>query len=350
MDRTARVGDRDWHACLKTYVHRLNRIETGEAGDLADLVADETFLARWSARARRICAAPRPLPIRAETRCRPLGIVGRDRNFRVRVRLAHRLVHEDGRVEERVEHEKLDFARRHGQWVIVRAEPEVPEKQEPAPAASAAAQTGSGTKPYMNRSLLLPRSPARRRGRMRGGADGGEAAGAEALRPLPYNREAAREYAETWWNKANPKYHHFRVDCTNFVSQCLFAGGLPMDYTGRRETGWWYEGYVGGRERWSFSWAVAHSLHAYLLGGSSPARGVRKADARELDIGDVICYDWDGDGRWQHTTIVTGRDPRGWPLVNAHTNNSRNRFWDYRDSYAWSEQTRYAFIHVPDGR
>lgn len=123
-----------------------------------------------------------------------------------------------------------------------------------------------------------------------------------------------------------------------------------MDYTGRRETGWWYEGYVGGRERWSFSWAVAHSLRAYLLGGSSPARGIPKADARELDIGDVICYDWDGDGRWQHTVIVTDHDARGWPLVNAHTNNSRNRFWDYRDSYAWSEQTRYAFIHVPDGR
>lgn len=122
-----------------------------------------------------------------------------------------------------------------------------------------------------------------------------------------------------------------------------------MDYTGRRDSGWWYEGYAGGTERWSFSWAVAHSLQLYLLSGSHPKRGTEKADARELSIGDIISYDWDGDGRWQHTTIVTGHDRDGWPLVNAHTNNSKRRFWDYRDSYAWSERTRYTFIHIPDG-
>ncbi|MNN92744.1 putative amidase domain protein [compost metagenome] len=66
----------------------------------------------------------------------------------------------------------------------------------------------------------------------------------------------------------------------------------------------------------------------------------------ELDIGDVICYSWDGDGRYGHSTIVTGFDPGGMPLVNAHTVNSRNRYWDYSDSYAWTERTQYRFYHI----
>ena len=36
-----------------------------------------------------------------------------------------------------------------------------------------------------------------------------------------------------------------------------------MNYTGKRESGWWYEGYEHGHERWSFSWAVANSLQQH---------------------------------------------------------------------------------------
>ena len=43
-----------------------------------------------------------------------------------------------------------------------------------------------------------------------------------------YNREAAVAYAQKWWNSHNPKFPVFDVDCTNFISQCLFAGGAPM--------------------------------------------------------------------------------------------------------------------------
>ena len=150
-----------------------------------------------------------------------------------------------------------------------------------------------------------------------------------------YDRNKARDYAETWWNGANPRYLHFEVDCTNFVSQCLFAGGAPMNYTGKRESGWWYQGRDGSRELWSFSWSVAHSLQSFLAVSASR-------------LGDVICYDWDGDGRFQHNTIVTGFDAAGMPLVNAHTVNSRMRYWDYRDSYAWTPNTRYRFFHIAD--
>jgi hypothetical protein len=170
----------------------------------------------------------------------------------------------------------------------------------------------------------------------------------QSVRRNSYNREAAVQYANQWWNSANPRFHHFEVDCTNFVSQCLFAGAIPMHYTNRRDSGWWYEGYVGGRERWSYSWAVAHSLQTYLLSSQGGVRAERKREASELSLGDVISYDWEGDARFTHTTIVTGFDPSGAPLVNAHTNDSAHRHWEYRDSYAWTANTRYTFIHIPD--
>ena len=42
-----------------------------------------------------------------------------------------------------------------------------------------------------------------------------------------YNRQAAVQYANTWWNSNNPAYPVFDVDCTNYISQCLRAGGHP---------------------------------------------------------------------------------------------------------------------------
>ena len=75
-------------------------------------------------------------------------------------------------------------------------------------------------------------------------------------------------------------------------------------------------------------------------------RAVQVNRPEELLPGDIICYDWDGDGRWDHNTIVTAKDPMGMPLVNAHTVNSRHRYWDYRDSYAWTPNTRYRFYRI----
>ena len=122
-----------------------------------------------------------------------------------------------------------------------------------------------------------------------------------------------------------------------------------MNYTGRRDSGWWYKGRSGGRELWSYSWAVSHALQSYLAKGAPTGlRAVRVESPRDLALGDVIFYDWDGDGRFRHSTIVTAFDHAGMPLVNANTTASRHRYWDYRDSYAWTERTRYRFFHIAD--
>lgn len=158
---------------------------------------------------------------------------------------------------------------------------------------------------------------------------------------LTYNRLEAVKYAEVWWNDYNPAFRKFSVDCTNFVSQCLLAGGAPMRGEPNREDGWWYE-----EMNWSFSWAVAHSLRWYLSGSESGLRGIEVAEASELHPGDVICYDFEGDGRFDHQTIVVAKDEDNMPLVNAHTDNSRHRYWSYEDSAAWTADIKYKFYSI----
>jgi len=157
-----------------------------------------------------------------------------------------------------------------------------------------------------------------------------------------YNRIEAVRYAELWWNDYNPKFHRFEDDCTNYVSQCLYAGGIPMEFSYSRSKGWWYR---GGENGWSYSWTVANSFKHYLeTGGHIRVQKVERPE--NLTIGDVICYDFDGDGKWQHNTIVVRKDGQGMPLVNAHTTNSRNRYWDYRNSTAYTPNIQYAFFHI----
>lgn len=163
----------------------------------------------------------------------------------------------------------------------------------------------------------------------------------EQLDVRSYDRRKAVQYAERWWNDSNPNFRVFDVDCTNFISQCLLAGGGWMHGKSNREDGWWYSG-----DSWSFSWAVAHSMRWYLSGAEKSIVGTEVERADQLQLGDVICYDFDGGGRWDHTTIVVAKDTNNMPLVNAHTDNSRHRYWSYADSTAWTPNIVYKFFNI----
>lgn len=260
-------------------------------------------------------------------------------------------------VEERIEREKIRFGRVGKSWRILDVKPLAIEQQQEATPLyeqihvlnewDGERKQALPSIPYMNPQALFGFKSKVYAGSQIESENGyGYGAGARAV---PYRREAAVAYAERWWNEPNPAYENFEVNCTNYVSQCLFAGGAPMNYTGKRASGWWYKGYSSNQEMWSYSWAVANSLQQLL--GRQRAFGLRAEPVslpESLQLGDVICYDWDGSGRVGHNTIVTAFTPDGMPLVNANTVSSRHRYWDYKDSYAWTEQTRYYFYHITD--
>ena len=158
-----------------------------------------------------------------------------------------------------------------------------------------------------------------------------------------YDRMKAVQYAERWWNEFNPDYYKFTDDCTNFISQCLHAGGIPMWGAPNKNKGWWIRG-----KNWSYTWTTAHSLYHLLKGG----KGIRTKEvgtAQELNLGDILCIDFEGDGRFDHNLIVTAKDQNGMPLVNAHTMNSRHRYWTYEDSSRYTPNIVYKFFMIVDG-
>lgn len=156
-----------------------------------------------------------------------------------------------------------------------------------------------------------------------------------------YDRREAVRYADRWWDSYNPAYKNFDVDCTNYVSQCLRAGGATEWGAPNRSKGWWY-----GSRTWSYSWSVAHALRWYLGGARKGLTATEVSSADQLSPGDVICYDFQGNGRFDHNTFVVKKDANGMPLVNAHTSNSRHRYWAYEDSTAYTPDIKYKFYKI----
>ena len=92
------------------------------------------------------------------------------------------------------------------------------------------------------------------------------------LIPVGYDRFRAVAYALRWALSRNPRYYDFEDiggDCTNYVSQCLFAGCGVMNYA--PENGWYY---INPDDR-APSWTSVELLRRFLLnngGGRSLRR------------------------------------------------------------------------------
>ncbi len=316
------MGERDWRELLRKWFQMQNQLWVkGEAEALLDWVADEEAVwireeeGRWR-RVRKQQQERKVDPLKGESRLRVLKTLQQNSHqLQVWVRSEERnwyRLHNELWEQEEADDYRFDLVYKGDLWKIANLKREKLEQRK------------RESEERTEEANFLPYE----------------------IHQTKYDRQRAVQYAELWWNSYNPRYRHFDVDCTNFVSQAIHAGGIPMHFARQRNQGWWYR---DGRENWSYSWAVAHSLRNYLARGGPHLKATAVNRADQLQLGDIICYDWEGDGRWDHNTIVTAIDPRGMPLVNAHTVNSRRRYWDYRDSHAWREQTRYAFFHILDG-
>ena len=116
----------------------------------------------------------------------------------------------------------------------------------------------------------------------------------------PYNREEAIKYAATWAFKRNPQYYDFHDiggDCTNFVSQCIFAGAKVMNYT---PTFGWY--YISPEDR-APSWTGVPYLYQFLTTNTSVGPYAIETEAKNMQPGDVIQLG-NEEGNFYHTLIV----------------------------------------------
>jgi hypothetical protein len=150
-----------------------------------------------------------------------------------------------------------------------------------------------------------------------------------------YNRSEARNYAHRHVFNYNPAYRKFSADCTNFVSQCLRAGGIPMVDAWWRpwfdKDDWYYHRRgtdafdSNNDDTWSWSWVKVRTLYDH----TRARLGTQVSSAAELQVGDIAMLNLhDNDPANDHAMIVTGIDTEGRRLVTYHTTDTRDRRLD----------------------
>ena len=155
-----------------------------------------------------------------------------------------------------------------------------------------------------------------------------------------YNGSDAASYAKQYANSYNPDYPVFGEDCTNFVSQCVYDGGMPM-LVGDTDAHW----YIYNEDERSPSWAGAdyfmrHWTKVRSSGYYGRAREVliyskdyilqnRNTVGNSIAVGDVVLYLNGADSKAYHANIISTKYSMGSPMVFycSHNNPALDYDW-----------------------
>ena len=119
---------------------------------------------------------------------------------------------------------------------------------------------------------------------------------------LPYDREEALNYAHMWAYRRNPAYFDYEEiggDCTNFASQCLYAGTGVMNTT--PTYGWYY--FDANRK--SPSWTGVPYFWDFFTTNKGPGPFGHEVELRQVQPGDVIQMAIKDPDTFGHTVLVT---------------------------------------------
>lgn len=146
------------------------------------------------------------------------------------------------------------------------------------------------------------------------------------MRELTYDREAAVAYARKWALDRNPDYYDFENvggDCTNFASQCIYAGARVMNFT--PDTGWYYRTSYDRAAAWS----GVEYLFRFLTNNKSVGPYGHIVAQKDAMLGDIVQLGT-LSGKFYHSPVITAVTPR--ILVAAHTYDALDRplrLYDY---------------------
>ena len=154
------------------------------------------------------------------------------------------------------------------------------------------------------------------------------------MQEIPYNRDAAVAYARKWALGRNSQYYNFENiggDCTNFASQCIYAGALTMNFT--PVFGWYYR---SSYDR-AASWSGVEFLYKFLINNQGIGPYARIVPQSQAEPGDIVQLGT-ANGSFYHSPVITAVMPE--ILVAAHTYDALDR---PLSSYIY-EMAR--FIHI----
>ena len=132
---------------------------------------------------------------------------------------------------------------------------------------------------------------------------------------LPYNRELAVSYARRWAYGRNPAFYDFSEiggDCTNFASQCIYAGAGIMNFT--PTYGWFYR----SAQIRTASWTGVEYLYNFLVTNEGAGPFAKVVPLSEIQRGDIVQLGRE-TGDFYHSPVVVRVTADGEILVAAHS-------------------------------
>jgi hypothetical protein len=152
---------------------------------------------------------------------------------------------------------------------------------------------------------------------------------------LLYDRKNVVDYAKIWAFKRNPAFLNFDKlggDCTNFASQCIYAGSKVMNYT--KVFGWYYK----SSEDRTPSWSGVQYLYNFLIKNKGEGPYAEQVDRDKVEIGDIIQLG-DEENNYYHTPVIVGISDDD-IFVAAHS------FDCYMRSLQSYEYKNIRFLHI----
>ncbi|MCH5213507.1 MAG: amidase domain-containing protein [Oscillospiraceae bacterium] len=118
---------------------------------------------------------------------------------------------------------------------------------------------------------------------------------------MEYDRVRAVAYAKRWAYRRNSKYYDFSNlggNCTNFASQCIYAGAGVMNYT--PVYGWYY---ISLNNR-APAWTGVNELYNFLVNNKGPGPQGEVVPLRRIIIGDIVQLNFGTDDSFDHSPVV----------------------------------------------
>jgi len=136
---------------------------------------------------------------------------------------------------------------------------------------------------------------------------------------IEYDREAAFRYARRWAYSRNPAYYDFsRIggDCTNFASQCVYAGAGVMNFT--PTFGWFYK---SANDR-TPSWTGVEYFYNFMTQNKGVGPFAEEVPLEKLEVGDVVQLGTE-TGDFYHSPVVVSTE--NGIRIAAHSNDAFGR-------------------------
>lgn len=184
-------------------------------------------------------------------------------------------------------------------------------------------------------------------------------------RATAYSYSASRgaEYAKKYAKDANSSFYAASADCTNFVSQCIWAayGGWNSSMSTTKMTsnisnkvrmvsGSWYAGSGGGSSNWEsvnnlWSYATSNSGNGPKAKGYNNGGKYTGIQPIDISVGDVLQVSGNGKS-YTHSVYVIGTPGGSNPsygeiVVAQHSSNKTRTLSNLLLSYNYMRQMRF---------